>query len=468
MRVNQKTDALPFPTNVPILRDYQDAAVSSGIDTITHGKNGVIVMPTGSGKSLCIAGIAMQTNARIVVLQPTREILEQNINKLREFGFTDVAVCSASLNQWDQAQVTFATIGTIINRLDWFTDTEIVIVDECDLVNPKGGQYKQLISHFGVPTIGLTATPYRMASYDSYWDGRVVEAKFLHRTRPRVFDRISHITQNKDLHDQGYLASIDYSLNTDYDPYEIQLKSNGLNYDEAALAAYNRAQQTCKNAASAIVNNLDKINSGLIFTAFIDESKEIEQILWKSGVHVAHVDGSTPAKKRRQILENFKDGSIKVVVNVGVLTAGFDFPALDCVVLARPTMSLRLFYQMVGRGVRMHPDKERLLVVDLCGNVKKFGRPEKYYIEAPDNYKYRLRSGQRYLTNVNFITGEDLEKTRDKRQEDLPKDVVPFGKHKGEKVSEIPEFYLKWCVKNFQNGHWKDIFKDELKRRALS
>lgn len=453
------------------LRDYQVKAVESAGEIIASRKNGVIVMPTGSGKSLVIAGTARNIAGNVLVLQPTKEILEQNYAKLYEFGERQISIYSASVGIKRKAKVTFATIGSIINKLDMFKDVEVVMVDECHLVNSKEGQYKELIETIGKPVVGLTATPYRMsASYG----GAVVEAKFLHRTRPRIFDHVKYVVQNADLHEQGYLAPIEYMVNQDYNPYKIALNSTGLNYDERALKAYNQANHLCQKAADTVLENYSKVNHSLIFVSSIDESKQIESLLSLSGIKVAHVDGETNKSEREHILQSFKAGQIKVVSNVGVLTTGFDFPALDSIVLARPMMSLPLYYQMVGRGVRTHESKQVCRVFDLCGNVERFGHPDKYRIEAEDDYKYRLRSGERYLTGINYVTGQDLEKRREKRGGDTAqaaaqgKDVVPFGKYKGHAIDTIPTEYLEWCAKNFSDGEWKTVFQNELANRVAA
>ena len=453
------------------LRPYQTDAVTSSLESIADGKNKIVSMPTGSGKSLVIAGIASELSGNIVVLQPTKEILEQNFAKLYEFGHRDIDIYSASMGRKGRAQVTFATIGSIINDTQRFADTDLVIVDECHLVNAKAGQYKEFIEWLGKPVVGLTATPYRMSTS---FEGTVVEAKFLHRTRPRVFSNIGYIVQNDDLHRDGFLSDIAYTENEDYDPYQIALKSTGLNYDDRALAAYNQAHGICRKAAEVVVNNHDTVEHFLIFVTSIEESLLVERTLAEAGVSVAHIDGKAPKAVREQVLGDFKAGRIKVVTNVGVLTTGFDFPALDGIVLARPTMSLPLYYQMVGRGVRRSEGKEFCRVFDLCGNVARFGEPDKYRIESDDDYKYRLRSGKGYLTGINFVNGNDLEKNREYRAARKRKDdgdvatgdgVVPFGKHRGTKIKSLPEGYMQWCVDNFDAGKWKTAFADELARR---
>ena len=447
------------------LRDYQQGAVNAALSSIDRGQNGILVLPTGSGKSLIIAGIATALDCRILVLQPTKEILEQNLRKLWEFGHQDVAAFSASVGSKRRAQVTFGTIGSVINRRDEFDDVDLIVVDECHLVNAKAGMYQELIKSLGVPTVGLTATPYRM---HASFSGAVVEAKFLHRTRPRVFDSVKCVVQNADLHEQGWLAPIKYYEDRDYDPYSIALKSTGLNYDESSLAAYNKSQETTRKIADVVVNNHDSVSHFLAFVSSIDESQDVERLLAKSGVSVAHIDGKTPKGQREKILTTFQGGGLKVVTNVGVLTTGFDFPALDGIILGRPTMSLPLYYQMVGRGVRCADGKANCEVFDLCGNIGRFGRPDEYVIEAPDQYKYRLRSGKTYLTGRNFVTGRDLEKQRERRakKKSANRATVTFGKHKGKKLADVPKDYLEWCVGNFSDDSWKATFSTELKRRA--
>lgn len=455
-----------------VLRQYQNEAVEAGVQAVNAGKNGILSMPTGSGKSLVIAGIATALETELVVLQPTKEILEQNFHKLYDFGHRNIAICSASVGSKRRAQVTFATIGSVINRTGMFSNVSAVIVDECHLVNANNGQYLEFIEALGVPVIGLTATPYRM---HACWGGALVQAKFLHRTRPRLFDHVAYIVQNNELHNDGYLCPINYVQDKSYDPYAIALKSTGLNYDEEALANYNRAKGICQQAVEVVVSNYDRIKHFLVFATSIEESKIIEDLLQKSGIDAAHVDGKTNKAKRENILADFKYGRTRVVVNVGVLTTGFDFPALDGIVLARPTMSLPLYYQMVGRGVRMHEGKEGCHVFDLCGNVDRFGRPEEYRIEAPNGKLHRLRSGDKFLTGINFVDGQDVETGEYKPAESKQKvnsgmlsraSLVPFGKYKGKRLSDLPTSYLLWCRENFGAGKVRDSFCAELNYRG--
>lgn len=452
----------------PQLRPYQQLAVDAAVQTIEQQKNGIIVAPSGSGKSLLIASLATQLDCRMIVLQPSKEILGQNFSKLYEFGCRDMDVFSASCGRKQRARITLGTIGSVINRLDMFVGkTDVVLVDECHLVGAKQGQYKELIEAIGKPVIGLTATPYRM---HAWMGGSVVEAKFLHRTRPRIFSEICHITQSADLHRDGWLASIKYEADDDYDPRKIALKSTGLNYDEQALAQYHHIKNICRKAADTVIFNRG-VTHFLIFAASIQESKTIIGMLLSRGITAAHIDGTTSATERRQTLLDFQAGKIRAVSNMQVMTTGYDFPALDGIVLARPTMSLPLHYQMIGRGVRNAPKKEACYVFDLCGNVEKFGRPDEYHIESCDNGLHRLRSENQYLTGINFRTGQDLEKRRLKRSETkaatlTPLSVVTFGRYNGTPLEEIPVSYMHWCAKTFDDGKWKAAFLGEIQRRS--
>lgn len=443
--------------SIPILRDYQDGAVDTGAASIRRNKSGIIAMPTGSGKSLVIAGLAKELDAPLVVLQPTKEILEQNYRKLYEFGERDIAMFSASVGRKQKAKVTFATVQSIIKRAEDFADARAVVVDECHLVNAKGGQYQDFIAKLGVPSLGLTATPYRMSTS---FGGQVVEAKFLHRTRPRLYDHISYIVQNDELHDAGYLAPIRYHERDDYDPYAIALNSTGLNYKDDALAAYNRSHELIRKAADTIIGHASAIGHFLVFLSSIEESKELASLLATTGLSVDHIDGTTHKRERERILGDFLERRTRVVCNVGVLTTGFDFPALDAVVLARPMMSLPLYYQMVGRCVRTCEGKIAGHVFDLCGNVARFGKPDQYHIEPGEREKHRLRSGKRYLTGVNFVSGRDLEKQRDTRAKKKASERAKSGQT--EVPLDCPNCGEPSIVKQTQYGRRDDCERCDL------
>ena len=455
------------------LRQYQKDAVNSGLSILNgKNKNGLLVLPTGTGKSLVIAEIIKRSKKKTIVLQPTKEILEQNLSKIKRFGMQDIGVFSASMNEKTIGKTTIATIGTIIKHKDSFQDFELMIIDEAHLVNSKGGQYEEFINSLNIPVIGLTATPFRMKYYINRYgnDEPVVESRFLTRTRPRIFNTILHVTQVPDMFNEGFLCPVEYNYINDYDSKKIRNNSTGQGYDENSLHIYNENQNIVQKIVDEVVTSESK--HILIFTHFRDESQQVIDKLSQHNIACKEVSGQTKKKDRERILDDFTLGNIRCVVNVGVLTVGFDFPELDHIIIGRPTKSLSLFYQISGRGLRTADNKDLCKITDLCDNIKRFGEINSFVVEdiSKGNELWRLKSNIGYLTGVNLSNGDDLEERqmathREKESAKTGDLIIPFGKYKDTKISELDESYMEWAVDNFDNGKWKTIFKNELKRR---
>ena len=149
------------------LREYQRDASIAAVRAFTSktARNGLLVLPTGAGKSLVIADIASKLNGPLLILQPSKEILEQNFAKLQSYGCWDCDIYSASVGRKNINRITFATIGSVMNHMDDFAHFRNIMIDECHGVNSKGGQYKEFIEAADRRVIGLTATPYRLVSY---------------------------------------------------------------------------------------------------------------------------------------------------------------------------------------------------------------------------------------------------------------------------------------------------------------
>jgi DNA repair protein RadD len=205
--------------------------------------------------------------------------------------------------------------------------------------------------------------------------------RFITRTSPKIWDDMIYYKQISDLFDEGYLAKLDYYPTRGIDPSLLRLNKSGTEFtDESMKAAFKASDMEAR-----IVNLCQRLLSGeksparknaLIFTKFVEEAKNLTEFIPNS----AYVCGETPKREREQILGDFKAGRIKVVANVGVLTTGFDFPELETIVLARPTMSLSLYYQMLGRAIRPHPDKKSAWIVDMCGTYSRFGPVEEFKV----------------------------------------------------------------------------------------
>lgn len=336
-----------------VLRDYQvkasDAAVKFFNDK-KNERNGILVLPTGAGKSLIVADIASRLHQNVLVLQPSKEILKQNYAKYRSYGLDNCSIYSASFNSKEISEVTFATIGSIMAHIDDFDHFKAIIIDECHGVNPVEGQYATFIRKVKRKVLGLTATPYRLAtaqgietkdkgfmpngSYktsDYFIDDfhpmpgitlkNACILKFITRTRPRIFHDVLYEVSIQTLLQRGYLANLRYFDMATIDTSRVKRNSTGRDYDEQSLfEEFSRCG--LGNQLSDIVKRLLHPKNGvprkgiLVFTQFITESEQLAREV--EGVAV--VTGATKSKERDRILEDFKSGKIKVLANVGVLT----------------------------------------------------------------------------------------------------------------------------------------------------
>ena len=420
------------------LRPYQIQASDAAVRFFNNKKserNGILVLPTGSGKSLIVADIASKLRQCVLVLQPSKEILEQNYAKYRSYGMDNCSIYSASFNKKEISDVTFATIGSIMAHIDDFDHFHAIIIDECHGVNPIEGRYATFVNKVKRKVLGLTATPYRLTTAqgistketgfmpngsfkteDYFIDdihpktgvelANACVLKFLTRTRPRIFHDVLYEVSIQSLLQQGFLAKLRYFDLSSIDTRRVKRNSTGRDYDEQSLSE-EFARCGLANQLSGIVRRLLNPKDGnprkgiLVFTQFIDESEQLAREV--EGVAV--VTGATKKKERERILRDFKDGKIKVLANVGVLTTGFDYPELDTVVMARPTMSLAMWYQIVGRAIRPFDGKDGW-IVDLGENIKRFGKVDDLQLQIEGQGQYYI-SGvvngyKKQLTNVYF------------------------------------------------------------------
>ena len=404
------------------LRPYQKEASDAAVRffSVKSKNHAIEVLPTGSGKSLIIADIAHRLDGETIVLQPSKEILEQNYRKLCSYGVTDCSIYSASLRRKEISRITFATIGSVANSMEEFKQFRNVIIDECHYVNPKGGQYIDFIKATERKVLGLTATPYRLAStsqpvkdekgkvqLDLFGDPvmeRGAILRFLTRTNPKIFKDVLYHCQIRDLLQQGFLASLNYYDVTPKYFLQQNLKRNstGMDFDNDGV------EQAFEyvNMYSYLVSIVRRLQAAgrksiLVFAHSLAEATSLQHAV----PYCECVTGTTPMHQREDMLERFKSGRTQVMVNVGVLTTGFDYPELETIVLGRPTMSLALYYQMVGRAIRPCVGKNAW-IVDLCGNYQRFGKVENLWMDQPSAGMWRIMGYVggvwKQLTNIFF------------------------------------------------------------------
>lgn len=341
--------------------------------------NDLVSLPTGAGKSLVISELAKKLAEPLLILVPSKELLEQDKEKLEHW--TPVNVYSASMNEKTIGNITIATIQSAYKNPELFKQFKVVIIDEADLVDIKklDGMYRKLFKGMGDPKIyGLTATPFRMDHFyrswgRQFWQKETVHTlKVLTRYKQRFWSRMLYVVQPGDLVKEGYLAPLTYHHINLIEHSRLAFNKSKSEFDmEDFEAKFNEF-------VSQAAYNIKMINdSTLVFCATVSQAENFKQFLPDAGI----ITSKTPKKERERLVEGFRNGQIKVILNVGVLLVGFDKPDLKNIVVARPTRSLRLHMQMLGRGMRRAPQKSTCHVHDLVGNVQIMGQAETLRVE---------------------------------------------------------------------------------------
>ena len=363
------------------LRPYQADSVKSVIHYFRkHQTPAVLVLPTGAGKSLVIAELARLAKGRVLVLAHVKELVEQNHEKYEGYGLKG-SIFSAGLGRKEtDQQVVFASVQSVVRNLDSFSNQfSLLVIDECHRVpDEKTSSYQKVITHLrennsGIKVLGLTATPYRLGMgwiYQYHTRGQV------RSDEPRFFRDCIFELPIRYLLDEGFLTParmIDAPV-LSYDFSQLKPASTG-RYKEAEL---DMVIEQSKRATPQIVDQIielaqDKLGI-MVFAATVRHAQEILGLLPEGEASI--VIGDTPTLERDQIINDFKERKIKFLVNVSVLTTGFDAPHVDLIAILRPTESISLYQQIVGRGLRLSPGKKECLVLDYAGNSYDLYQPE--------------------------------------------------------------------------------------------
>lgn len=354
------------------LRKYQEDAVQAMRDDFGNFHKSIVVMPTGAGKSLVIADFVSQAGGSALVLQPTREILAQNKEKMLTYvDKKEVGVYSASFNLKEIKQYTFATIQSVYKKPELFKHFDWIIIDEAHLYK-VGGMFDTFLKNIGKKKVyGLTATPFKLVQEKKYdFKKREVHIYGVLRMLTQIgFSKIIYTISTRKLIRQGFLVPMVYKVGGD-------LKADfKLNSDKQIVADFDlMLSLSGMEKVIPALKVLLHFKSTIVFCPSVATAMRMEKAI--TGIPTAFVSGETPKKERKQILEDFKSGKIQVVFNCGVLTTGFDHPELDCIVLARPTKSLNLYNQMIGRGTRIFEGKKNCTILDVTGTTNFLGKLE--------------------------------------------------------------------------------------------
>lgn len=453
------------------LRDYQVEPVTIGIEFFNTPKMApsIIVAPTAFGKSIVIAYIAKGINEKVLVIQPSKELLEQNYNKLINLG-GKASIYSASMGEKEIGDITYATIGSIINIAWKFRELGItkVIIDECDRYpRDKNGQLRKFIDGMkATHVLGLTATPLKlqtnMGETGPYSKLVMLTNRSKHGT---FFKHIIHVSQIEEIVKMGFWTPLEYQ-SYDFDTGALVYNSSGAEYTNDSIArAYEN--QNLQDKIVKKVRELEDRKSILIAVPTIEQATQLAGKIPSAAV----VHGETPTGERNRIIEEFRNQKIRVIVQVNVLTVGFDYPELDCLITGRPTASISWWYQFVGRGTRIHDNKQNCLVVDFVGAVDKFGKVESLYYKEDENgiwelygeNKKKLTGIPMHEIGIHLEGGINLSEQRNEEGE-IQKIYMTFGKYANKPVASIPPYYRKWLLDNIKWNPYNQKIKDEILR----
>jgi DNA repair protein RadD len=336
----------------------------------------LIVAPTGSGKSFTIALIVdrlfdtwPEAHPRTVVIVPSKELAEQNAEKLRDVLPPHIRVdyYSASLGRKNaRADVVVATIGSIYKDAGLLGQIRCVVIDEAHLVNPNGdGKYRQFLDELRQFTqfavVGLTATPFRGTGV------------WLTQGADPLFAGICHETKTPDLIEAGYLSPLSLpegGVETRIDTSDVRVSSTGdYAIDELSAAVELSIPDVAREAVRLAADR----HRVIAFTPQVKDASALAFALQDRGWTAEVVCGSTPKAERAFLIAEFRAGRVRCLVTVLALATGFDVPDIDCIIWARPTRSPVLYIQGAGRGLRIAPGKDDCLWLDFSDTTDRLG-----------------------------------------------------------------------------------------------
>ena len=358
-----------------MLRDYQVKAIRDTYKWLyEHKGNPCIVAPTGSGKAHIIAGfcediLRRNKNAKILVLSHVKELLVQDAEKIRlAWPQAPLAIYSAGLGTKKISSITVAGIQSIWRKPEELGKIDVVIVDEAHMIqNEDEGMYRRLLSSLQeinpkMRMIGLTATPYRLGQGlltegdDAIFQGLIEPVTIEELVKRKYLARLTSTFTDLQMNVEGIKK-----VQGDYEKQELESRVNSSDVNAKVVA------ETIRRAGNR--------TAWLVFCVSISHAEKMRDEFIAQGVKAEAITSKTTSEERARIFADFKAGKIRAVTNVGVATTGFDYPDIDVIVMARPTLSPGLYIQMSGRGMRVkspghHQD---CLVLDFAGNIARHG-----------------------------------------------------------------------------------------------
>lgn len=427
----------------------------------------LIVLPTAWGKSILTAYVAKYCGEHLIVLQPSKELLEQNYKKYCTLcgGFgMNAGIFSASCGRKEIMPITYATIGSIKALGQKFKQLGFtkMLIDEAHLYPREAtSMLGRFLKDSGIThVLGITATPVKLqTNFDK--DGNTFSKLVMLTSKSKkgnFYKYILHVGQVEEMVRLGFWSPLSYVEN-EFDGSLLVFNSSKSEYTEESVKLAYDANGGLQRIVDAIENHPERRHI-LAYVPSVQDAIDLAAAYPNSGV----VYGEQDKKEREAVISRFRAGELRVIFNVRVLSTGFDFTGIDCIVLGISTASIALYYQIIGRGTRIDPNKRDCLVVDLGGNVSRFGKVEDISFEQGKMWRM-FGTGGRLLSGIPIhdigkYTRADTQAVDAKAA--APLEIMPFGKYKGEQIKNIPRDYKQWMIRTFE---WTE--RNEKLRKSL-
>ncbi|MBQ8482785.1 MAG: DUF3820 family protein [Bacteroidales bacterium] len=440
------------------LRPYQQEPVRKAIQYFgsDSAEPSLIVLPTAWGKSILTAFVAasIPQYEKLLVVQPSKELLEQNYAKYMALcgEHATAGIYSASFRRKEFERITYATIGSIKDIGATFREMGFtkMLIDEAHLYPRKEeSMLGKFLKDAGISQVlGITATPLKLEQFGQKNGERFDKwSELLMLTAPSptgtFFKNILHVGQIQEMTSMGFWSPLVYEQ-IPFDTKMLRLNTSGSEYSVNSIEEAYKLNNVRANIYGALDYHQSRRHC-LVFVPSVDEAK----ILADGYPDSAYISGDMNKKDREAVVSGFREGRLRVVFNVGVLSTGFDYPLIDTIILAFSTFSVSKYYQILGRGVRIHPDKKDCLVIDMGANVLRFGHVEEIRFE--DIGRWRMYgSGNMLITGIPVncigrITREDITRIYSYAPW---KFIWQSGKYKGKDIRDTPVSYLTWMLTN--------------------
>lgn len=359
------------------LRPYQQEAVDACLTFWRNGgRNGLLVLPTGAGKSLTMASLVQRVRrefggARPLIMAHRSGLIEQNHGALLKlWPDAPVGIVAAQLRKNQvKTPITFGTVLTVKNKLPKLGLRQILIIDEAQFISHRDDTtYRRIVKHFEKTTddmcvLGVTATPFRLST------GRLDENYGDH---PALFEGVIYEKPVRELIDEGYLSPLVTRAPKTQVSGDGVRKSGGEYVASELGRAVNIADVNDAAVAEIIEAGRDR-KGWLVFCVGIGHAEAVAEKIKAAGVSCAVLTSKTDYSEREAITKAYQKGELRCLVNVSILTEGFDAPHTDLLAILRPTLSLGLHIQILGRGMRLAEGKSNCLVLDFARNTERLG-----------------------------------------------------------------------------------------------